>query len=48
MNASKPIPPIDKEMERLQGSMMDLESMVDLLVQILPLIEFRTVLNLSS
>ena len=49
--------PIDQEIDRFQLSMMDLESMVDqnsyprlvdLFVEILPLKELRTVLNLSS
>ncbi len=49
--------PIDREIDRFQLSMMDLESMVDqnsyprlvdLFVEILPLKELRSVLNLSA
>ena len=51
------MPPIDQEIDRFQLSMMDLESMVDqnyylrlvdLFVEILPLKELRSVLNLSA
>ncbi len=40
--------PIDQEIDRFQLSMMDLESMVDLFVEILPLEKLITILNLSS